>query len=277
MSAIVTTPARTTSQPAARAVQASVPIRAALTQISALAWRALVKMRRSPEQLVDVTFMPVLFTVMFGLMFGGAVAGSRASYLPILIPGIIAMTTITASVAAGVQLREDMDKGVFDRFKALPIARIAPLSGALLADTIRYGIASALTYAMGYLIGYRPGAGLGGVIAGALLAIVFAWSISWIFAFFGVIARSASSVQGISMLLLFPLTFLSNAFVPVETMPDWLQWFVHVNPVSHVVTAIRMLGNTGTIGPDFWWSLLGAAAIVAVFAPLTVRAYMRKA
>ena len=262
---------------AQRVLKNSTSLRQTLRDTVTMAYRGLLKVRHTPEQLFDVTLQPIIFTLMFTYIFGGAVAGSVSAYLPIIIPGILAQTVIAASLVTGVQLREDMDKGVFDRFKALPIARIAPLSGALLADTIRYGIASALTYAMGYLIGYRPGAGLGGVIAGALLAIVFAWSISWIFAFFGVIARSASSVQGISMLLLFPLTFLSNAFVPVETMPDWLQWFVHVNPVSHVVTAIRMLGNTGTIGPDFWWSLLGAAAIVAVFAPLTVRAYMRKA
>ena len=114
-------------------------------------------------------------------------------------------------------------------------------------------------------------------MAGGLLVIVFAWCISWIFAFFGVVARSASSVQGISLIILFPLTFLSNAFVPVDTLPGWLRTFVNVNPVSHVVTAIRQLANQGSIGRDFWLSILGAAVIVAVFAPLTVRAYMRKA
>jgi ABC-2 type transport system permease protein len=119
----------TTFRPAARSVQTSVPIRAALKQIRLLAWRALVKMLRNPEQLVDVTAMPVLFTVMFGFMFAGAISGSQARYLPILIPGIIAMTTITACVAAGTQLREDMDKGVFDRFRSLPIARIARSPG----------------------------------------------------------------------------------------------------------------------------------------------------
>jgi ABC-2 type transport system permease protein len=106
--------------------------------------------------------------------------------------------------------------------------------------------------------------------------IACSWAISWIFAFFGVIARTASSVQGISMLALFPLTFLSNAFVPVNTMPDWLQWFVKINPVSHLVTAVRNLANSGTFGWDFAISLIGAAVIVAVFAPVTVRAYMRR-
>ena len=242
-----------------------------------MGYRGLVKIRRTPEQLFDVVLQPVLFTLMFTYLFGGAIAGSVHNYLPLLIPGILIQTVITTSVVTGVQLREDMEKGVFNRFRSLPIARIAPLSGALLADTVRYGIATILTFVMGYIIGYRPGGGLGGVVASGLIVIVCAWCISWIFALFGVIARTASSVQGISMLVLFPLTFLSNAFVPVNTLPGWLRWFANVNPISHLITAVRQLANQGTIGHDFWLSLLGAALIVVVFAPLTVRAYMRKA
>lgn len=242
-----------------------------------MAGRNIIKIRRTPEQLVDVTVQPILFTLMFTYIFGGAISGNVASYLPVIIPGILVQTVITTSVVTGVQLREDMDKGVFARFRSLPIARIAPLSGALLADTVRYGIATTLTFTMGYIMGYRPGAGLPGVIAGGVLVIVCAWSMSWIFAYFGVVARSASSVQGISMLILFPLTFLSNAFVPTSTMPSWLAWFANVNPVSHLVTAVRDLADSGTVGFDLWYSLLGSAVIVAVFAPLAVRAYMRKA
>jgi len=242
-----------------------------------MAHRGLLKMRRNPEQFFDVTLQPILFTLMFTYIFGGAIAGNVHNYLPIIIPGILIQTVITTSVVTGVQLREDMDKGVFNRFKSLPIARIAPLSGALVADTIRYGIATVLTFLMGYIMGYRPGAGLAGVVAGGLLVIAFSWCISWIFAFFGVIARTASSVQGISLIILFPLTFLSNAFVPVDTMPHWLQTFVKANPLSHLIAAVRQLANHGTIGSDFWLSLLGALVIVAIFAPLTVRAYMRKA
>lgn len=242
-----------------------------------MAYRGLLKIRRTPEQLVDVTVQPILFTLMFTYIFGGAIAGDVVSYLPTIIPGILVQTVITTSVVTGVQLREDMDKGVFDRFRSLPIARIAPLSGALLADTVRYGIATTLTFAMGYAMGYRPEGGLGSVVLAGLLVIVCSWAVSWIFAFFGVIARTASSVQGISMIILFPLTFLSNAFVQPDTMPGWLQGFVNVNPVSHLVTAVRELTNDGVLGADAVISLVGAAVIVAVFAPLTVRAYMRKA
>lgn len=242
-----------------------------------MAYRGLVKIRRTPEQLVDVTVQPIIFTLMFAYIFGGAISGDVQKYLPLLIPGILVQTVITGSVVTGTQLREDMDKGVFDRFRSLPIARIAPLSGALLADTVRYTIATTMTFFVGFLMGYRPGGGLGGVVLAGLLVIACSWAISWIFAFFGVIARTASSVQGISMLILFPLTFLSNAFVPANTLPAWLRWFADVNPVSHLVTAVRDLANSGTVGADLWVSLLGAAVIVVIFAPLTVRAYMRKA
>ncbi|MGG1312067.1 MULTISPECIES: ABC transporter permease [Cohnella] len=241
-----------------------------------MAYRGLLKIRRTPEQLFDVTLQPILFTLMFTYIFGGAISGNVQNYLPIIIPGILVQTVITTSIVTGVQLREDMDKGVFDRFRSLPIARIAPLAGALLADTIRYAIATVLTFAMGYIMGYRPGGGLGSVVIAGVLVMVCSWAISWIFAFFGVIARTASSVQGISMIVLFPLTFLSNAFVPVNTMPEWLQWFVNINPISHLVTAVRDLANTGSMGKDLVISLIGAAVMVAVFAPLTVRAYMRR-
>ncbi|KHK99547.1 hypothetical protein LK09_02690 [Microbacterium mangrovi] len=241
-----------------------------------MAYRGLVKIRRTPEQLIDVTVQPIVFTLMFAYIFGGAIAGNVQDYLPTLIPGILVQTVITTSVVTGVQLREDMDKGVFDRFRSLPIARIAPLSGALLADTVRYAIATTMTFVVGFLMGYHPAGGFGNVLLAALLVIVSSWAISWIFAFFGVIARTASSVQGISMLVLFPLTFLSNAFVNPDTMPSGLAWFVNINPISHLVTAVRDLVNNGTVGTDLWISLLGAAVIVAVFAPLTVRAYMRK-
>jgi ABC-2 type transport system permease protein len=276
MSATITNPTRATSQPSARAVRASVPIRATLAQISALAWRALIKMRRIPEQLVDVTAMPVLFTVMFGFMFAGAISGSRASYLPILIPGIIAMTTITASVAAGVQLREDMDKGVFDRFRSLPIARIAPLAGPMMADLVRYALATGITLIVGALMGYRPGGGVLGVAAGMALAVITGWCIAWIFLWIGTIAKTAGAVQGMSMMIMFPLAFLSNAFVPVSTLPGWLQTVTRVNPISHVVSALRDLMNNGALTAQVGWALLGCATVAAIFIPLALRSYSRR-
>jgi len=242
-----------------------------------MAYRGLLKFRRTPEQFFDVVLQPILFVPMFAFIFGGAISGNTTAYLPILIPGVLAQTIITASLVTGTMLREDMDKGVFNRFKSLPMARIAPLAGALIADTVRYIIATVITFTMGFVIGYRPEAGIWGVVAAGLLVIAFAWCLSWIFAFLGMIAKSASGVQGISLLILFPLTFLSNAFVPIATLPGWLQSFVRVNPISHLISAVRELTTHGTIGSDFWLSIVGALVIVAIFAPLTVQAYMRKA
>jgi ABC-2 type transport system permease protein len=242
-----------------------------------MGYRGLLKIRRTPEQLFDVTLQPIIFTLLFTNIFGGAISGSVHDYLPIIIPGILAQTVLASSSATGTQLREDMDKGVFDRFKSLPIARIAPLAGALLADTVRYFIATVLTFAMGYILGYRPGGGVVGMIEAGALVIACAWALSWIFAFMGVISRTASSVQGLSLLILLPLTFLSNAFVQIRTMPDWLQTLVNLNPVTHLITAVRDLADKNVVGNDLWLALLGAAILVVIFAPLTVRLYMRKA
>lgn len=247
-----------------------------LRQSFTMAYRGLLKIKRTPEQLFDVTLQPILFTLIFVYIFGGAISGDVQSYLPIVIPGVLVQTVILTTIVTGVQLREDMDKGVFDRFKSLPIARIAPLAGALLADTIRFAIATALTFAMGYLMGYRPEGGLGMVAVAAVLVIICSWAISWIFAFLGVIVRTVASVQGIAMVILFPMTFVSNAFVPVETMPSFLQWFVRVNPISHLVSAVRELANHGTVGVHLVYSLIGATVIVAIFAPLTVHVYKRQ-
>ena len=251
-------------------------VRDTVDQTLALAWRALKKMQRNFEQMFDVTIQPLLFTAMFAGIFGGAISGNVESYLPIIIPGLIGQTVLTACVATGVQMREDMDKGVFDRFKSLPIARIAPLAGPMLADSLRYLIASVLTFGTGIVMGYRPGGGVLGVLAATVLAVFAGWSLAWIFAWFGTIGRSAQGVQGISLMVMFPLTFLSNAFVPTDTMPGWLQAFADVNPVSHVISAIRDLANDGAGTAEVGWALLGLSVVVAIFAPLAVRSYSRK-
>ncbi len=246
-----------------------------VSQTMTMAWRATMKMRRNPEQFFDVIVQPLLFTAMFAYIFGGAISGDVQSYLPLIIPGIIAQTTLTACIATGTQLREDMDKGVFNRFRALPVSRIAPLAGPMVADLIRYTIATTLTFATGMAMGYRPAGGVFGVLLGALLAILCGWSLAWIFTFVGLVGRSAQAVQGMSMMVMFPLTFLSNAFVPADTLPGWLKTFVQINPVSHVVTAIRDLANDGSITGEVGWSLLACAVVIAIFAPLSVRVYRK--
>ena len=252
---------------------ASVP--ETVSQTLAMAWRALKKMRRNPEQFFDVSIQPLLFTAMFAYVFGGAISGDVESYLPLMIPGIVAQTVLTTCMATGVQLREDLEKGVFDRFKSLPMSRIAPLAGPMLADLVRYLIAGGLTFLTSIAIGYRPQGGVSGVVAAVLLAIFTGWAMAWIFTWIGTIATSARSVQGFSMLLLFPLTFLSNAFVPVESLPGWLAAFVKINPVSHLVSATRDLANHATVSAEVGWTLLAGLAVIAVFAPLSVRSYKR--
>ncbi|GAA2182744.1 ABC transporter permease [Brooklawnia cerclae] len=251
-------------------------LRDTVSQTATMAYRALLRLRRTPEQWVDILLMPFIFTFMFAFLFGGAIAGSVSDYLPSLIPAIIVQSVVQASVLTGTQLREDMDTGVFDRFRSLPIARIAPLAGPLLTDTIRYAIITGLTMLVGFLIGWRPGGGWG-LLVGALLVIVVTWAVSWIWALLGVTARTTGTVQGVAMLVMMPMTFFSNAFVPTSTLPDWLRPIADWNPLSHLITALRALINDGVWGTEAWWTLLGAAIIVAVFAPLTTRAYMRKA
>jgi ABC-2 type transport system permease protein len=178
-------------------------------------------------------------------------------------------------MSTGVQLREDMEKGVFDRFKSLPMARVAPLAGPMVADLVRYLIAAGLTFVMGLILGYRPGGGVLGVLGAIVLAMFTGWALAWIFTWIGTIARSARAVQGISMMILFPLTFLSNAFVPVTTLPGWLAAFVKVNPVSHLVSATRDLANNGVVSSQAGWTLVAGLVVIAVFAPLSIRSYRR--
>jgi ABC-2 type transport system permease protein len=244
-------------------------------QTFSMAWRALKKMRRNPEQFFDVTIQPLLFTAMFAYIFGGAISGDVQAYLPLMVPGIVAQTVLTTCMATGVQLREDMDKGVFDRFKSLPIARIAPLAGPMVADLVRYLIAATLTFLTGIAMGYRPGGGVIGVVAAIVLSIFTGWAIAWIFTWIGTIAKNARSVQGLSMMILFPLTFLSNAFVPVDTLPGWLETFVNVNPVSHLVSATRDLANDAAVTGQVGWTLLAGVVVIAIFAPLSVLSYRR--
>jgi ABC-2 type transport system permease protein len=276
MSARVDETVVATTYEGVRALPVRPSVRQTISQTMVMAWRAVKKMQRNFEQLFDVTIQPLLFTAMFAGIFGGAISGDVQSYLPIIITGLIGQTVVTACVATGVQLREDMDKGVFDRFKSLPIARIAPLAGPMVADMLRYLIASVLTFATGFAMGYRPGGGVLGVVGAIVLAVFAGWSLAWIFAWFGTVGRSAQGVQGISLMVMFPLTFLSNAFVPTETMPGWLQAFADVNPVSHVITAIRDLANDGAVTAEVGWAILGLLAVVAIFAPLAVRSYSRK-
>ncbi|MET8774434.1 ABC transporter permease [Nocardia sp. NPDC004654] len=252
-------------------------IRQTVSTSLTMAYRGILKIKHKPEQLFDVTVQPILFTALFTYIFGGAIAGNVHDYLPILIPGILVQTVVLTSVVTGTQLREDMDKGVFDRFKSLPIARISALAGALIADMVRYGIATVLTVIVGLCLGYRPGGGVLGVLVATVVIVLCSFAISWIWALVGVTGKSAASVQGISMMVMFPLTFMSGAFALVSTMPGWMQAINHANPVYYMVNAARELMNGNVYSSNLAWSLVGSVVVIAIFAPLTVKAYMRRA
>ena len=245
----------------------------ALTTTLTFARRALLKIKHVPEQLFDVTISPVIFTLMFTYLFGGAIAGDTSTYLQFLLPGIVVMTVLTVSVYTGFTLNSDITKGVFDRFRSLPIWRPAPIVGALLGDTVRYTIASLVTIGLGLALGYRPEGGATGVLAALLALLVFAFSLSWVFTILGLLMRSPNAVMGVSMMVIMPLTFTSNIFVDPQTMPSALQTVVDVNPVTHLVTAVRgLMGGTATFS-DIVWVLIASAALTAVFAPITMRIY----
>ena len=246
----------------------------AAAQSGTFAYRGLLRVRHDPQRLFDVMVLPVVGTVMFANVFGGAVAGGVSGYLPLLVPGVIVQIAVTASVVTGVQLRDDMDRGVFDRFRSLPVARTAPLAGSLLADVIRYVVAVAMTAVVGVTMGYRPES-WGGLLAGCALVVVSAFAISWVFAYLGVLMSSASTVQGVSMLVLTMLSFMSNALVPIETMPTWMRTVAQVNPLTHLVSAVRDLAGGAAATQSVLTAVVGIVVVLAVFAPLTVRAYVR--
>lgn len=248
------------------------PVAAALVY----AQRALLKIRHVPEQLFDVTVFPVMMTLMFTFLFGGALAGSIDAYVQFLVPGIFAQTIIMITMYTGLTLNKDIEKGVFDRFRSLPVWRPAPLVGALLGDQVRYLLAGTITLGLGFLLGFRPAGGFLSVVVATVLLLIFAFALSWLWTMIALLVRTEQALMGISMFILMPLVFASNIFVDPATMPRWLQGFVEANPVSVVVTAMRdvMAGDPsfGGIVLVFVWS----GVLVAIFGPISMVLYNRR-
>src|SRR5689334_16958489 len=246
-------------------------------QAVVLARRSLIKTWRTPEALIDVTLQPIIFLALFTYIFGGAIAGgSQDAYLQFLLPGLLGQTIAMASVSLGQNLNADIEKGVFDRFRSLPIGRSAPLVGAVLADLVRYVILFVVMISVGTVMGFDP-TSWAGVLASLALAMGFALCFGWISVYVGMIVRTPGAVQGIMFLLIFPLAFGSNVFVQTETLPGWLQAFVKVNPISHLVGAVRGLMVGGPVASDLMWTLVWMAILLVVFFPLALRAYRRRA
>ncbi|WP_100372317.1 ABC transporter permease [Bacillus sp. FJAT-45037] len=248
----------------------------ALSSSLTFASRAMLRIKHIPEQLFDVTVFPIIFLLMFTYLFGGAIAGSTSEYLQFLLPGILVMTVSQITMYTGIDLNNDIRKGIFDRFRTLPIWLPSALVGALLVDAVRYSIASAIMISLGLLLGFRPDGGFIGVIEAVALILFFCFSLSWIWTTLGLIMRSEKSLMMVSMMVLFPLTFVSNVFVDPETLPGWLEKFVDVNPISLLVTAVRgLMHGTATL-EQIGWVFFVSILIMAIFAPLTMYLYRKK-
>lgn len=263
-----------TALPAATAPATTARPAPTLRHALVLARRSLVKMRRTPEALIDVTLQPVIFLGLFTYIFGGAIAGgSQQDYLQFLLPGLLGQTIAMASVALGQNLNADIEKGVFDRFRSLPIARSAPLVGGVLADLVRYLLLFVVMISVGLALGFDLVNGWLPVLAALGLSMGFALCFGWVSVFVGMKARTAGAVQGIMFLVVLPLSFGSNTYVATSTMPGWLQAFVGVNPISHLVGAVRGLMIGGPVQTDLLWTLAWMAALLAIFFPLAMRGY----
>ncbi|WP_295720179.1 ABC transporter permease [uncultured Halovibrio sp.] len=247
-----------------------------LQQTLTLAWRSLLQLRRNPWELMDFSIQPILFLLLFLYVFGGAVAGSTAAYLDFILPGVIVMNLVFVTVYVGHGLNTDLTRGVFDRFRALPIARWSPLAGRILADMVKQAWCVLLLLVVGFLLGFRLGAPVSGVLVMLALLLVFAFAMSWIMVLVGVMARDPEHVQLFGFTALFPVTFLSNVFVPLETLPPFIRAVVSANPVSLLAEASRGLLSGGPVLEPALWSLVWAGVITLVFAPLSLWALNRR-
>jgi len=242
-----------------------------------LAWRNVTQLKHSPEKLMDVTLMPIVFLVLFLYVFGGVVAGSTHAYLELLLPGLVGQMAMFASMGLGTALCEDIHKGVFDRFRSLPVARSAPLLGAVLGDTVRFCVVMAVLTGFGSALGFRFHTSPLAIIAAYALAYVFYLAMCWVSVLVGLVAPSPETVQGISFIWTMPLVFGSSVLLSnTRTMPGWLQAWVKVNPVTHLADSLRALTIGGPVGTHVLYTLAWVAGIVIVTFPLAMRMYRRR-
>ncbi|MFW5419226.1 ABC transporter permease [Nocardiopsis sp. CNT-189] len=242
-----------------------------------LTWRSLLKIKRNPEEILGLTFMPLMFVALFVFVFGQAMMGDWQAYRDFIIPGITAQSVIFATIGTGVSLNSDIEKGIFDRFRSLPIARSAPLVGAILGDLVRYALTVVAVLVVALLIGYRPSGGLLGVVAAGGVVLLFAFALCWLSAFMGLLLRTPMAVNIFGSIWMFPLTFGASTFVDPDRMPSWMAAFAEVNPVTHVTDTMRGLMEGGPVLQPLAWTLVWVAVLIGVFFPLATRAYRNRA
>jgi ABC-2 type transport system permease protein len=259
-----------------KALSSSRPPRAsALSATLTFGWRGMLKVKHVPEQLIDVTITPVMFTLLFIYLFGGAIAGSTGAYRDFVLPGVLVIAVLFTTVYSGVAINTDLTKGVVDRFRSLPIWSSAPLLGALLGDMVRYLVAATVIIVLGLILGFRPDNGVPGVLASVGLVVLFSFGLSWVFTSLGLVMRSPSATMNAGFMSIFPLTFLSNVYVNPDTLPAGLEAFVNANPISHLVSACRGLMD-GSVEAENLIVVLGTTALLtAIFLPLTTHLYRR--
>ena len=248
----------------------------ALSNALAFGWRAVLKFKHVPEQMFDLVMTPIMFTLLFTFVFGGALAGSTQQYLQIFLPGILVQTVVFNSVYSGMGLSTDLGKGLFDRFRSLPVWPLAPFAGLMVGDVLRHLIASLIILSIGMLLGYRAETGLVGVLAAFTLLLTIGFGMGWIFLVLGLVMRTPNTVMTMGFTGIMPLVFASNIMVDPATMPGWLRVFVEVNPVSLMTTAMRGLMNGGATWAQLGLALLAPMLLTAVLAPLTLWLYRHR-
>jgi ABC-2 type transport system permease protein len=251
------------------------PPPSALSNALVFGWRAVLKFKHVPEQLFDLVMTPLMFTLLFTFVFGGALAGSTGDYLTFLLPGILVQTVMFNAVYSGMGLSTDIGKGLFDRFRSLPIWPLAPFAGLVVGDVLRHLIAGAIILGIGLALGYRPGAGVAGTAAAFALLVLIGFGVGWVFIVLGLLIRTPSTVMTLGFTVLFPVVFASNIMVDPATMPDWLRVWVEHNPVSWMTTAMRGLMGGGASLWQVALALVAPAILTAALAPLTLRLYRR--
>ena len=240
------------------------------SQSLTMAWRSLVQIKHNPSELLDLSIQPNMFVLLFTFVFGGAIGGSTDAYLQFSLGGLIAQNALFLTVYTATGLATDLQKGTFDRFRSLPIARSAPLSGRIMGDVVRQLWSLVVLLAVGVALGFRITTSPLAVFAAFGLLVAFTVAFSWTSVLLGVLARDPEKVQIYGFTVLFPLTFASNAFAPTETMPDWLQAWVSINPVTRLADALRGLLVGGPVAANAIATLLWGVAFAAVFGPLAV-------
>jgi ABC transporter DrrB family efflux protein len=252
-------------------------VRRLIADTLVIAERNLVRLPRAPDLLLAFTVQPVMFVLLFVYVFGGAIATPGYDYADFLIPGILVQNIAFGGFVTALGLNEDLHKGLIDRFRSLPMARPAVLAGRTLADVATNSLSVAILIVTGLIIGFSFDATFVEIVGGLALLLLFGYAFSWVFALLGLLVSSPESANSLGFIAVFPLTFISSAFVPIESMPAALEWFANVNPFTTMVDAMRALWLDAPAGNNVWGGAVWSLAIIAVFAPLAVARYRRAA